>query len=193
MNQIPLQIAYITGRSRPGYAQLSPVQSAFINQLARPERRLIRLNFPYFCHADNTPGIRPARLLTASFNNSRDYYTSRYHSFQQRYQSSVAELLAQAKNTVLLAGSCGLELFNNLHLPGELMPSTTLIAYGAVARKRPACRHILIQGDRDWLSKIYFRSVDYKVSCGHMNYLSSPEVFAICERYIAHIDLSEGI
>lgn len=193
MNQVPLQIAYITGRGLPGYAQLSPVQLAFINQLARPGRRLVRLNFPYFCHAENTTGIRPPGLLTASFNNSRDYYTSRYHSFQQCYQSPVADLLAQAANTVLLAGSCGLELFNNLHLPVELMTSTTLISYGAVARQRPVCRHILIQGDQDWLSKIYFRRVDYKVHCGHMNYLSSPEVLAICERYIAHLESNEGI
>lgn len=193
MNKIPLQIAYITGRSLPGYTQLSPVQSAFINQLARSERRLVRINFPYFCHAENTADFLASGLLTASFNNSRDYFVSRHRTFQQRYQSPVAELLTQATHTVLLAGSCGLELFNNLHLPAELMTSTTLIAYGAVARQRPVCQHILIQGNQDWLSKIYFRRVDYKVHCGHMNYLSSPEVLAICERYIAHIESSKGM
>ncbi|WP_299997258.1 hypothetical protein [uncultured Cedecea sp.] len=192
MNPVSLQIAYITGRSQPGHAQLSPLQSAFISKLARPQRRLVSLNFPYVCETGALTGIPSPGLLTASFYNSRDYFTSRNRQFRARYQRCVTELLTQAPQTVLLAGSCGLELFNNLDLSSEVMASTTIIAYGAVARKRPACRHILIQGHQDWLSRFYFRKVDLKVHCGHMNYLSNPDVLAICEDYIERIESREN-
>ena len=42
-----LQIAFITGRSNPNSCLLSPLQSAFIQRLAAPGRRLIMCNFPY--------------------------------------------------------------------------------------------------------------------------------------------------
>lgn len=191
MNRPSLQIAYITGRSLPGLTELSQVQRMFIRQLARPGRQVVGINFPYICHFEGREPVAPPGLFTASINNSRDYLASRRSPFRNHYHKAVVGLLGQAHHTVFLAGSCGLELFNNLHLPPDIIASTSLIAYGPVARKRPLCRHILIQGNRDWLSRVWFRHVDYSVPCGHMTYLSRPEMLAICQHFIAKIESQE--
>ncbi len=88
----------------------------------------------------------------------------------------VEALLARADRTLFLAGSCGLELFNNLALPADTLRRVTIFAYGPVARRRPGCACLLVQGRRDWFSRRYFRTVDARVNTGHMDYLANPEV-----------------
>lgn len=193
MNKPPLQIAYITGRSFPGRADLSPVQTAFINRLAKPGRTLAQLNFPYFTGASDSTTFEAVGLFTASLNNSRDYLASRRPVFEKNYQMPVAGLLARAQHTVFLAGSCGLELFNNLNLPAALLKTTSVFAYGPVARKRPVCHHFLVQGDNDRISQIWFRNVDSKVRSGHMNYLVNPELLTLCEHFISSIESNQAM
>ena len=41
--------------------------------------------------------------------------------------------LARAEHTLILAGSCGRELFNRLALPGEIQRQVTIFAYRPVA------------------------------------------------------------
>lgn len=187
MNKPLIQIAFITGRSSPGNVQLSPVQLAYIQQLARPGRQLVPVNFPYYV-PHHSPSHQPVGLFTASINNGCDYLLSRCRRFQNKYQSAVIELLAAAQHTVFLSGSCGLELFNNLNLPHTLMRTTSLIAYGAVARQRPRCNHLLIQGDRDWISKLWFSRADEKIMSGHLDYLNSDQLLIHCERFISTIE-----
>lgn len=181
-----LQIAFITGRSDPNNCLLSPIQSAFIQRLAAPGRRLVMHNFPY---VDNGQTVyRIQSLPKASYYNAREYLNSRQNGFAARYHSSVYSLLEQAVHTVFLAGSCGLELFNNLKLPTDLLSNVSVFAYGPVARIRPNVQHQLVQGQRDFISKLWFRQADIYVAGGHLDYLSHPEVFAHCEAFIRLVE-----
>ncbi|POP47274.1 hypothetical protein CHU32_04900 [Superficieibacter electus] len=175
-----LQIAFITGRSQPGKTALSPPQRAFINTLSR-EGEVVPANFPWVIQRDvwqETP------LVQASINNARDYLGSRRPAFVRTYQAAAVALLESAEHTLLLSGSCGLELFNNLQLPNSLMSRVSLFAWGPVAQCRPDCRHLLVQGRQDWISRLWFRKPDVYITCGHMNYLTQPALADLCIRFI---------
>ena len=190
MNKPLIQIAFMTGRSIRDNRQLSVEQRDCLSQLNRPGRKLIMSNFSYEQESLESSALREVGLLSASLNNSRDYITSRWPSFRKRYQAPFIDFLDLAHHTIIISGSCGLELFNNLHLPERLMNTTSIIAYGAVARKRPRCHHLLVQGDRDWISRIWFRRGDYQISCGHMDYLTNTRWLEILEQFIKRIEFT---
>lgn len=175
-----LQIAFITGRSLPGNFALSPSQRAFMATLNR-EGRCLAVNFPWAMGVDDW---RATPILQASWNNACDYLGSRRPAFSQTYQEATRKLLASADHTLLLAGSCGLELFNNLQLPAADLLRVSIFAYGPVARHRPTCRHLLVQGQKDWISRFWFRDVDTHIACTHMNYLAQPALSDLCRRFI---------
>lgn len=180
-----LQIAFITGRSDPDCWLLSPLQDAFIQQLIAPDRQLIERNFPYTEQHHAHYKVPP--LIKASYRNAREYLSSRKPDFINRYQSAVMAIIDQAPHTLFLAGSCGLELFNNLKLPTERLDKVSVFAYGPVARQRPECYHQLVQGRSDPISRLWFRHADSYVNCSHLDYLSNPELLDHCQRFIHSI------
>ncbi len=184
-----LQIAFITGRSDPGTWQLSTPQRTFLDRLAHPGRWLVPLNFPY---GESRDAVGPPGLWQASLSNAREYLVSRQPAFRQRYRGSVLGLLASAEHTVFLAGSCGLELLNNLDLPSACAGRLSVYAYGPVARARPRYRHRMVQGERDWISRLWFKEVDLRVDAGHLNYLGSPGVLADCRSFIDRIERGQA-
>jgi hypothetical protein len=171
-----VQVMILTGQSDPGRCALSPVQQAFLDALPVPGAAKLRLNFPY---SESTAWRQPS-LLGASLANGRQYLASRRRAFADRHAPAVLRQLAQAQHTVILAGSCGLELLANLTLPASALRDVQVFAYGPVARRRPACDCVLVQGRRDWISRWWFPQVDHVVDCGHLDYLESPEVLALC-------------
>lgn len=175
-----LQIAFITGRSQPGNTALSPSQRAFIDTLSH-EGEAVSANFPWVIQREDW---QATPLLRASINNARDYLGSRRPGFARAHRAAAMALLESAEHTLLLSGSCGLELFNNLQLPDALMPRVSLFAWGPVAQRRPDCRHLLVQGHQDWISRLWFREPDVCVTCGHMDYLTQPTVADLCIRFI---------
>lgn len=148
------------------------------------------LNFPWIPLPEGRYAATP--LLRASVNNAREYLGSRRAGFVQHYQSSAVQLIERADHTLLLSGSCGLELFNNLQLPPALMQRVSVFAYGPVARKRPDCRHLLVQGHRDWISRLWFSQSDVQIDCGHMDYLVQPEMVTLCRGFIHSLDEREA-
>lgn len=178
-----LHVAFITGRSRPDCWLLSPQQTAFLEKLNLQTEQAIGMNFPW--QSMPAGGYRDAGLFRASVNNAREYLCSRQSDFIRRYQPSALAFFERAERTLLLCGSCGLELFNNLHLPAEVLSRVSLFAYGPVARRRPACRHLLVQGDRDYISRLWFSQVDIRIKSGHMDYLTRPVLPELCRRFMA--------
>lgn len=176
-----VQIAFLTGRSNPDSCALSPLQRAFLDRLAGPERVLVPYNFPY--RPTDTPH-RPTSLLRASLNNYREYRDSRHEAYRQHYQPAVKALLARAPRTVFLAGSCGLELLFNLQLEPEDLAKTCVFAFGPVARAFPNCRRVVVQGRKDWISKWFVASANYNVDCGHLDYLRHEQVHRLCEALV---------
>lgn len=178
-----LQVAFITGRSRPDCWLLSPQQTAFFDRLGVPSAQRVGVNFPWQDqpeHNYQAPG-----LLRASLNNAREYLGSRQGDFVRRYQAQALSLFERADRTLLLSGSCGLELFNNLQLPGGVLSRISLFAWGPVARKRPACHHLLVQGHRDLISRLWFPQADIRIESGHMDYLTRPGLPELCRQFLA--------
>jgi pimeloyl-ACP methyl ester carboxylesterase len=178
----PLQIAFMTGQSDPASCALSIQQSTFLDALAAPEIATVRSNFPYT--ANSKPRTTPS-LPRASWNNARQYLASRQPAFAERHRASVLTMLDGAERTVLLAGSCGLELLANLRLPQAILDRVHVFAYGAVARRRPVCDVLAVWGRRDVIARPWRRRDDHIVDCGHMTYLETPEVLTLCQEFIA--------
>ena len=180
----PLQILFLTGRSDPRSAALSPVQAAFLDALPVPEAWKVRVNFPY---PAETPPFRPTPLLLASWRNGRQYLASRREIFAERHRAPVLARIEAAARTFVLAGSSGTELLGNLRLPAAALARLHVFAYGPVARRPPDCDHRLVQGHRDWISRAWFRTGAARVATGHMDYLADPEVLRLCTLYLHEI------
>lgn len=179
------QVAFLTGQSDPLNCALSPAQQRFLDNLAAPVT--VDGNFPY---AAPTREFRPIPLLRASFNNAHQYLRSRRPEFRDACRPAMEALLARSERTLFLAGSCGLELFNNLHLSHTQLKRCAVFAYGPVARRRPDCDSRLLQGRHDALSRWYFPHVDIRVDAGHMNYLDNDTVLQHCRTWFAHLQSS---
>jgi hypothetical protein len=173
-----IQVMFLTGQSDPGRCALSPVQQAFLDALPLPAAAKVPVNFPYL-YSDTMPW-RTTPIVVASVRNAWQYLASRRSAFAATCAPGVRAQLARAQKTLILAGSNGLELFANLRLPREVLARVEVFAYGPVARRLPECPCSLVQGRRDWLSRAWCSRVDYRVGCGHLDYLESPEVLALC-------------
>ncbi|MGV3662571.1 MAG: hypothetical protein ACO1TE_20470 [Prosthecobacter sp.] len=173
--------AYITGHSVPGCTGLSREQVDFQQRTDIPAEQWLPHNFPY--HA-TFPFPDPFNLLSASWNNVLHYSRSRFASFAKTHRGAVAQVFEEYDSILLLAGSCGLELFNNLDLPAELRRRTHVFAYGPVSRRPPdVASHLIVQGKHDWLSRFYHRRVDHRYACPHMGYLLAPETLRLFNEY----------
>jgi hypothetical protein len=187
--RLPLQVGFMTGQSDPGRCALSPEQEAFLDALLVPDAARIRRNLPY---ADDTPPFRDVSLAAASWHNVRQYLGSRRPEFADTHRPAVLRMLARAERTVLLAGSCGLELLANLSLPDAALGRIHVFAYGPVARHRPACETLVVRGRGDWIAAPWGKPADCLVGGGHMTYLRNPEVLASCAAFVARVAASAG-
>ena len=186
---LDLQVIFLTGQSDPVRCALSPEQQAFLDALPVPAAAKLPLNFPY--RADTAPW-RPIPIAIGSVNNGRQYLRSRRPAFAADHAAPMQRVLARAHRTLILAGSCGLELFVNLRLPREALAGMHIFAYGPVARHLPDCACMLVQGRRDWMSRWCFPRAEPRVDCGHRDYLRSPEVLRLCSELLQRIALPVG-
>lgn len=180
-----LQIAFMTGRSNPKCWHLSVTQRMFLERMAAPQRHLVLMNFPY---RTNSGPVKNNPLWLASLQNAKEYLAARHASFVINYKHSVTALLEQSAHTVLLAGSCGLELFNCLQLEQHWLERTSVFAYGPVARRLPCCQTLLIQGRRDLISRLWVRQADLNISTGHLGYLQNHEMVTHCQAFIEAVE-----
>jgi len=181
----PLQLAFLTGQSDPARCALSPQQRAFGQALLAPGRVLHPCNFPYDAA---TPDHQPAALLAASWHNTRHYLRSRRPGFAAAHGPALAQLLQAAPHTLLLAGSCGLELLANLELPPALAQRCSVLAYGPVARRAPQVAQLqVLVGRQDWVSRLGWRGARQWIDSGHMDYLQQPAVLAIARGLAARL------
>lgn len=173
--------AFITGHSVPGCTGLSQEQRDFQQRTSIPADQWLPHNFPY--HA-TFPFPEPFNLLRASVNNVLHYSRSRRAAFRQSHRDAVSQALEPYDTILLLAGSCGLELFNNLDLPPALRQRIHIFAYGPVSRRPPdVASHLFVQGTHDWLSRFYHPRVHNRYPCPHMGYLLSPQTLRFFKAY----------
>ncbi|WP_445765993.1 hypothetical protein [Rheinheimera sp.] len=177
-------VVFLTGQSNKQSCALSPVQQAFMQQLLAEGVTGVPLNFPY--NSALLP-YRQVNLFSASLANSRLYLSSRRGSFKAQYREAVAAVLSRYSKTLVLAGSCGIELLNNLQLDASFSSRLHILAYGPVGRCRPAFDTTLVQGQQDWLSRWFFPAVDIRIDSGHMAYLQSAQLLDIARSLITQL------
>ncbi|PPT44553.1 hypothetical protein XarbCFBP8132_00660 [Xanthomonas arboricola] len=182
-----LQIAFLTGQSDPESCALSMQQQHFLQQLQGPGRRLIDCNYPY---RSASPTYRHMPLWRASVSNARQYLAARAARVADADRTRVVALLEQAPTTVLLAGSCGLQLLTALRLPQVLRTRLAVFAYGPVCNAPATFGQLcVIQGSGDWISRALFAGApDLMPACGHLHYLRDAAVLAECQAFIAQVE-----
>ncbi|UXA68701.1 hypothetical protein M0D46_16740 [Xanthomonas prunicola] len=183
----PLQIAFLTGQSDPSCCALSAEQVAFVRQLQGKGRQLVDCNYPY---RRNSAPHRRTPLWRASVANARQYLAARNARVADADRARVHALLEQAPMTLLLAGSCGLQLLSALQLPDALRARLAVFAYGPVCHAPSAFGQLrVVQGRSDWISRALFGGrVDLRPACGHMAYLRNAEVLADCQRFLTQLE-----
>jgi len=171
-------IFFMTGMSNYGNTTLSPIQQNFLNNLSiSDDVQKIFLNFPYM-YSDMW---KPTNILMASVSNTYQYLQAKY-MIKENYKKSCLSLFTQYEEIFILAGSCGLEIFNSLKLDESLSTKINIFAYGAVAGRIPKIKNIwLIKGSKDLLA---MKQYDLLIQCGHMNYLEQPELKNFIEERI---------
>ncbi|PMR88053.1 hypothetical protein [Xanthomonas arboricola] len=182
-----LQIAFLTGQSDPESCALSMQQQHFLQQLQGPGRRLIDCNYPY---RSASPTYRHMPLWRASVSNAHQYLAARAARVADADRMRVVALLEQAPTTVLLAGSCGLQLLTALRLPQVLRTRLAVFAYGPVCNAPGAFGQLrVVQGNGDWISRALFAGApDLTPACGHLHYLCDAAVLAECQAFIAQVE-----
>ncbi|CAD7715794.1 hypothetical protein LMG31884_18200 [Xanthomonas hydrangeae] len=182
-----LQVAFLTGQSDPQRCALSIEQQHFLQQLQGPGRQLIDCNYPY---RPDRAAHRRTPLWRASLSNARQYLAARVARIVDADRMLVMALLEQAPMTVVLAGSCGLQLLTALQLPQALRTRLAVFAYGPVCNAPASFAQLrVLQGQRDWISRALFgAAVDLAPACGHMDYLRNAAVLADCQAFIARLE-----
>lgn len=169
--------AFITGHSVRGCTGLSAEQRDFQIRSGIALDRWLPHNFPYH---ETFAFPEPFSLLSGSVNNVAHYFRSRFPAFRKAHRDSVAAEFLSCRRVILLAGSCGLELLNNLELPQDVLRRVHVFAYGPVSRRLPAvARCLVVQGTHDFISRAFHRKADHRFPCPHMGYLSAPETLRL--------------
>lgn len=179
-----LQVLHLTGQSDPRSCALSPVQHAFLDDLPVPEEAKVRLNFPY----DATrASYRAVPLWLGSLRHLVLFLQIRLlrRRWAARHRPRVEEQLRRADRTLVLAGSIGLDLLGRLGLPQDVLDRLTVVAYGAVATRPPGCRTVRVASRSDHLARWW--GCDVEVDSGHLDYLASPDLAALCRRLAAEL------
>ena len=180
-----LKVALLTGLSDPRNCRLSYVQHRFLASLVVPDSWKVWANFPF---GECDPDRADPRLWRACAANVDQFIGARTRTRRAIYRRSLTRLAASSEEgVVLIAGSCGLEIFNALGAEVSSMVRHVL-STGPVAWRRPVVPHTMIQGSRDPISRLFFRHVDVVVDgVGHMGYLSHPTTLSVVNRKLAEL------
>ena len=166
-----LQVAFLTGQSDPGRCAISPLQQGFLKAVGVRSEEVVEQNFPF--EATTRPW-RETPLWLASIANVRQVMAARRRGFGERYRPVVDALLERRACTLLLTGSCGLELWRRVAPSPALRTRAVLVAYGPVAGGCAPEVTMVAQGQHDWISRLgYTGQVDVRCDCGHMGYLNA--------------------
>lgn len=173
------KISFLTGQSNPASTALSPVQTEFMKNIPVPEELKSYRNFPY---TEGT-AYSEVNILRASINNARQYLNAGKRS--DEYSGLFKSYFNNNDRIIILSGSSGLHLFNCMNLDQETRQKVSIFAYGPAAQRIPECRDIfIVQGQKDWISRLWRLPVNEYIQCGHMDYLNQKSVFDSCIRFL---------
>jgi hypothetical protein len=181
----PVKIALLTGLSNPWSCALSDVQRDFMASLHFPEAWKVYRNFPWIA-AENPATVTP--LWRASVHNGWQFVAASTPLYRWIAKAHWNALLRSADHVVIIAGSCGLQIVNCM-LADRSSHATRIgvLAFAPVAWRRPPARCRLVQNERDFVSRCFFRRPEVRLGqSGHMNYLEDCHLIEIAERWISN-------
>jgi hypothetical protein len=179
----PVKVAFLTGLSNPKSCALSALQKQFMARLELPQTYKVHSNFPYHpCQGEeNEP------LWKASIANTRQFLQLRRAYYRQHLRGHLDSFAASCDKLILLTGSSGLSLLNVALTDTANKKMAHVFAFGPVAWQLPKVSCTLIQGSQDYLSRWFFKNVDYRIDgLNHLDYLCHPEVFSVINQSIKH-------
>jgi hypothetical protein len=177
--------AWLTGQSSYRHSQLSPAQRAVLDELEGLGFATVGAGFPYNARALEVP-YRREPLVRASLRNAGQCAAA---LASPAFAAEVARHLqplvdAAGRRLLLLCGSCGLQLLaaalHRLDLPAGLRlglvgVGPVCFAPAAVFAARPQVDLVIVQGSRDWISRLGSRArPDLRPPLRHLEYLVHP-------------------
>jgi hypothetical protein len=177
--------AFITGHSFRNCTGLSKDQLEFQALSGIPPEHWLKYNFPY---QETYPYPDTFRIVAASLNNATHYLRSRRPAFRERHREAVAEIFSRYDAVILLAGSSGMELLNNLDLPAAVQNRLHVFAFGPVSRRLPdAASCYIVQGKTDFISRFFHPGAHRRIDCFHMSYLRAPEMPGLFKQFCRQV------
>lgn len=169
----PVKVVLLSGLSDPATCALTRPQRDFLAALSVPEEWKLYWNFPYL----PSPEWRGVPLWLASLRNARLFLTLSRRPCRAAVRRHWLALVESTERLVVVTLSCGLEIVRQCLGPTPAPRPLDVVALGPVAWTTPPVSCTLIQGTRDYLSKLFFRKATIVVpAVGHMDYLHSPQV-----------------
>ena len=164
------RVALLTGQSSFVSSALSPVQVSFLRAVAPVGASVLEMGFP-FDSSFLGEGFQEAGMAGASWRNARQVgWALGSERFRGIVRARLGMLFGAASRTILITGSCGLQLAN-VGWPGEV------IALGPACLGPLRVRAYVIRGRGDGWSRLFYRGrVDRACGCGHLGYWESEEV-----------------
>ena len=181
--ETPIKVVFLNGLSEPTSCALTREQYEFMHSLDVPNAYKILLNFPYLeDRAHNGPA---PPLWLASLRNARQFLRDSHKSFVEPARRHVAALAQSADHLFVITISCGLEIWIRCARDLPKQTAIHILALGPVAWSVPSHPHTMVQGSRDYVSKLFFRSIDVRLrGVGHMSYLESPQVRELANQHL---------
>jgi len=177
------KVVLLSGLSDPATCALSAVQRQFLAALRVPETWKVYWNFPYVPCPESRP--LPPPLWRASWHNLRQFVLASRQAYRRAARRHWEALRSSTEDLVVIALSCGLEIVNACLSDVGGCPRVRLVALGPVAWRIPRIPHVLIQGERDYISKVFFRKVDMVLpGVGHLAYFQHPRVLHFVNEYL---------
>ena len=179
----PIKVVLLSGLSDPYSCGLTPMQREFLGAMEVPEACKIYWNFPYISSFHRSRREPP--LWLASVRNARQFLmASRHAGYRAAARCHWEALIRSAEEVVVITLSCGLEILNNCLGTGPV-PNVRIFALGPVAWQRPRAPCTLVRGERDYVSRPFFKHSDIIVpGLGHMGYFQNRQVLSLLNEYL---------
>lgn len=199
---LPSRVVLITGLSNPACCCLHPQLRSFLDSLSFPAEQKVSKNFPFTecltatsmeSSGWNQPKCGDVSIIRASLSNAYQFtFTYGSREFARQAVLHWRQLRQLSGRLLVITGSCGLDLVERLEEqtgwgghPIENGRTLRVLALGPVARKSRLPVVTAIQGQRDWISKVFYRQAKTSIAkVGHMDYWTSDRIKEMANQWL---------
>ena len=178
-----VKIAIVTGRSDPSSCSLSLEQLDVLKSLDAPDEFKVYCNFP-FVRAHRVE--RVPNIVRASISNGAQFLESHTATYARRAKPHWQSLLDSCDHLFLVTGSCGIQLVEAGIAGAEPKCNVEVLAIGPVGWQRSQLRVTTVQGDKDFISRRFYKKVDRVVpGVSHLDYWYNPIVKELIHQWLS--------